>query len=621
MAIDSAARLIIRAVDETRAAWNSAVRNAESGSKRISGALKASFAGLSVAALGAALTKTVGAALEYGDAIGKAAIKSGLGTNAISELAFAAKGANVDLDSLSTSLRVMQINISKASDGSKPLLAAFEEIGIEFAGFRKLNPDQQFEILAEAINRVNDPADKARIAVELFGKAGAELLPLFADGANGLRMAREEAERLGLSMGPEQQKRLQDAGDAIGKLKEAAGGLGRELALAVGPSLTKFTNFLTELIAKANGVPASIEAIREEIKRLDADIALASQGSFKLFLEGRGDLDVEGAAEELAKRRAELQQKLKAKLAAKADQDKADGVLKEMIEIEIVPTLNLDGLSLVSSELREKMSAALAAGSETIEGGDLRERLLDAQFGNDQGRDARMERLAEANERYASEVLDGVSEQSRIAEESIDQSLARIEEKFTTKSSVLTGALEAVGASIQQNISATLLAAGDGAGAFKDRLLQSFKQILADFATKKLIESLAALGGSLSGTGGYAGAIGTGLSALFGGTKASGGPLDQGKWYVAGEKGPEPIWGGGPGAFAVGYGQQAAMLRGGGGGVNVVVNQTNNVDMRNSTKESANATNSQLPALFKRNNDQLKAEIRDAINRGQFGLK
>lgn len=37
---------------------------------------------------------------------------------------------------------------------------------------------------------------------------------------------------------------------------------------------------------------------------------------------------------------------------------------------------------------------------------------------------------------------------------------------------------------------------------------------------------------------------------VFGGGKAEGGPLDMGKWYTAGEHGPEPIWGGGPGAFA-----------------------------------------------------------------------
>ncbi|MGE0289261.1 MAG: phage tail length tape measure family protein [Bradyrhizobium sp.] len=43
------------------------------------------------------------------------------------------------------------------------------------------------------------------------------------------------------------------------------------------------------------------------------------------------------------------------------------------------------------------------------------------------------------------------------------------------------------------------------------------------------------------------------FGSLFGGWKAGGGPLDPGKWYIAGERGPEPIWGGGTGAYAMGY--------------------------------------------------------------------
>lgn len=41
------------------------------------------------------------------------------------------------------------------------------------------------------------------------------------------------------------------------------------------------------------------------------------------------------------------------------------------------------------------------------------------------------------------------------------------------------------------------------------------------------------------------------LAAAFGGARAQGGPIQPGKWYIAGERGPEPIWGGGKGAFVV----------------------------------------------------------------------
>lgn len=72
---------------------------------------------------------------------------------------------------------------------------------------------------------------------------------------------------------------------------------------------------------------------------------------------------------------------------------------------------------------------------------------------------------------------------------------------------------------------------------------------------------MAALGMPVVGGGSGAGGFLAGLLG-FGGGRAGGGPLDQGKWYIAGEYGPEPVWGGGQGAFAAGYGGQ----KGGGGG-------------------------------------------------------
>lgn len=67
----------------------------------------------------------------------------------------------------------------------------------------------------------------------------------------------------------------------------------------------------------------------------------------------------------------------------------------------------------------------------------------------------------------------------------------------------------------------------------------------------------------------FAGDLFKSMAGSFGGTRAAGGPIEQGKWYIAGEHGPEPIWGGGPGAFATGYGNM------GGGNVDLKVNVIN----------------------------------------------
>lgn len=95
------------------------------------------------------------------------------------------------------------------------------------------------------------------------------------------------------------------------------------------------------------------------------------------------------------------------------------------------------------------------------------------------------------------------------------------------------------------------------------------------------------------------------LGAIFGGGKAEGGPLQQGKWYIAGERGPEPIWGGGPGAFAMGYG-------GGGGGMTFA--PVYNIDARGASRDLVDA----LPEILRRNNEQVKQDILGGIQRRKY---
>jgi hypothetical protein len=94
-------------------------------------------------------------------------------------------------------------------------------------------------------------------------------------------------------------------------------------------------------------------------------------------------------------------------------------------------------------------------------------------------------------------------------------------------------------------------------------MVDSMLQDLARLAFRMAL--MPVFGGGASG-GGLFGAL---FQGVFGGFRAEGGPLDQGKWYIAGERGPEPVWGGGSGAFATGYGGGREM--GGGGQTNITM--------------------------------------------------
>lgn len=112
-------------------------------------------------------------------------------------------------------------------------------------------------------------------------------------------------------------------------------------------------------------------------------------------------------------------------------------------------------------------------------------------------------------------------------------------------------AWETVGGVLQQGLSGALDSfvdkLFDGQLALSD-FLDLGKQVVADLI--KTFAQLALINPLINGL------FGTAFPTVsFGGGRAEGGPLEPGKWYIAGERGPEPIWGGGAGAFALGYGE------------------------------------------------------------------
>jgi hypothetical protein len=205
----------IEGEDATAAAFRSALGNATGTANRMQAVFRTAFAGISVAAIAG----IAGRAIEMGDELNKAAIKAGISGKAISELAHAAKMSDIELDALSTSLKKMQVNLSQAATGGKAQQESLRALNIELKDIKGIGADKQFELIADRISMLSDPADRARAATELFGKAGADLLPMFEQGAEGIRKAREEARAMGKSFDDETIKKLADADDSIKRLK------------------------------------------------------------------------------------------------------------------------------------------------------------------------------------------------------------------------------------------------------------------------------------------------------------------------------------------------------------------------------------------------------------------
>jgi hypothetical protein len=208
-------------------------------------ALGKSIAGIaSVSLITSQLVSAGKAAIQFGDDIQKASAKTGIAASQFGVLANAAKLADIDMNSLSTALRKMQVAVSEAGSGSRAALSAFAALGIEFKEIQRIAPQEQFLLLADRINALESPADRVRAAVELFGRAGAELLPFFEQGAAGIRKATDEITRMGGALSDEQIQKLADADEAIKRLSSSWDNFARTLTATVAPALTAVLNRL-----------------------------------------------------------------------------------------------------------------------------------------------------------------------------------------------------------------------------------------------------------------------------------------------------------------------------------------------------------------------------------------
>lgn len=84
---------------------------------------------------------------------------------------------DVELGAIIAGIQIMQ---GKLGDGQ--LAGALNAIGVEMAAFAAASPSEQFVMVAEALAKIEDPAQRASAASEIFGKNARALAGAFREG-------------------------------------------------------------------------------------------------------------------------------------------------------------------------------------------------------------------------------------------------------------------------------------------------------------------------------------------------------------------------------------------------------------------------------------------------------
>jgi len=212
------------------------------------------------ASVAGAVSRGVSSMISYGqaqaeviDQQSKLAARLGMTLGEFSGLALAGDLAGVGMDTIAKAATKADIAFVKASQGSKVAQAAFAGLGLSVDQLGGLSASERFDAIAAAIAKFPTEAQRAAAAVQIFGKSGVELLPLFSQGAEGIAQAREQAERLGLTLTNAQGQDVEAMNDAFTMAGKAIEGVVNQVVAYLSPAVKEVADTFTNLVGSMGG--------------------------------------------------------------------------------------------------------------------------------------------------------------------------------------------------------------------------------------------------------------------------------------------------------------------------------------------------------------------------------
>jgi hypothetical protein len=187
------------------------------------------------------------------DSTSKLSARLGMTYSELAGLAHAGDLAGVSMDTIGAAATKADVAFVKAAQGSKTALAGFAAIGLELGDLQGLSSAERFSEIADAIAGLPTEAERAAAAVKLFGRAGAELLPLFAGGAGSIQEATEEAQRFGMALTGAQGRDVEAMNDSFSKVHAAIGGIVKQITAYLAPSITAIATTFTDFVGSMGG--------------------------------------------------------------------------------------------------------------------------------------------------------------------------------------------------------------------------------------------------------------------------------------------------------------------------------------------------------------------------------
>ena len=173
--------------------------------------------------------------------------QTGIATDELQKMAYAAGSVDVDVDTITGSMK----KLKKAVAGHDE---TWEKIGVSV---KKANGEYRdiqdiFYDTLGGLSKITDETERDIVAMDLFGKSADELAGIIDDGGQALKEFGQEAENLDLIIPEEELEKAAELSDELDRMKGQASmafaEIGVQLAESIMPYLPEIKDAITELL-------------------------------------------------------------------------------------------------------------------------------------------------------------------------------------------------------------------------------------------------------------------------------------------------------------------------------------------------------------------------------------
>ncbi len=209
-------------------------------------------AAIAVGVLGAAITGfailSVKQFADTGAELSRLNLITGISIETLSVLKYMAESTGGSISDVQMAFRGMAQYVKQVSEHQQDATETLRTLGLSYSELKAANPEQQFMMLATAVANVENATTRAALAQDVFGRGGMALLPVFAQGVDGLQKMAENAQRLGVVYDSELVQKSLLVNQSFTDMKAAMQGLQIAIGTALAPTIVYLVTKLTDLL-------------------------------------------------------------------------------------------------------------------------------------------------------------------------------------------------------------------------------------------------------------------------------------------------------------------------------------------------------------------------------------